>query len=134
MKSAAVVTISDSVVAGTRQDSSGPAVVARLRANGWDVKVTRVVPDERERIAGVLRALSASGDVAAIFTTGGTGLSGRDVTPEATRDVIEREIPGLAVAQRLRLARQCPDRESAWLTQRRRGIAGCYRGSSAARG
>lgn len=93
---AAVLTISDSVHAGRREDISGPAVKARLEELGWCVAVTGVLPDDEEQIAHRLRELADAGQVSAIFTTGGTGLAARDVTPEATRRVIEREAPGLA--------------------------------------
>lgn len=91
---AAVVTVSDSVHAGTRADRSGPAVRERLEALGWETPVLRVVPDEERRISDELAAIADSGAVSAIFTTGGTGVAPRDVTPEATRAVIDREIPG----------------------------------------
>jgi molybdenum cofactor synthesis domain-containing protein len=99
---AAVLTISDSVHAGTRVDRSGPAVRDRLLELGWTVPVVEVVPDERAAIAGRLAALADSGRVAAIFTSGGTGVAARDVTPEATRDVIAKEIPGMGELMRAR--------------------------------
>ncbi|HBY64371.1 MAG TPA: molybdenum cofactor biosynthesis protein [Solibacterales bacterium] len=100
MRRAAVLTISDSVVAGTREDLSGPAVKTRLEQHGWDVPLLDAIADEQESIAAHLVALADSGAVHAIFTTGGTGLAFRDVTPEATRGVIDREIPGMAEAMR----------------------------------
>jgi len=96
----AVVTVSDSAVAGTREDRSGPALRDRAHALGWVVISLELVPDEAQEIAGVLRRLSDSGEVAVIFTTGGTGVALRDITPEATRSVIEREIPGLGELMR----------------------------------
>ena len=95
MITAAVLTISDSAHAGTRADRSGPAVRERLEQLGWRVSMTAVVPDEVEQIAARLKELADSGQVSAIFTTGGTGVALRDVTPEATRRVLDREIPGL---------------------------------------
>lgn len=92
---AVVLTISDSSHAGTREDRSGPALCRRLEALGWTVDL-RVLPDEQPLIATVLDQLSGHGLFDAIFTTGGTGVAARDVTPEATRAVIEREIPGIA--------------------------------------
>ena len=92
---AAVLTISDSSHRGLRHDTSGPAIAARLEELGWEVTIKVVIPDERIEIAATLRALADQGAVEAIFTTGGTGVAPRDVTPEATRDVIERELPGL---------------------------------------
>jgi molybdopterin adenylyltransferase len=96
----AVVTVSDSVVAGTREDRSGLALRDRARALGWTVSAMELVADESEQIAAVLRRLADSGEVAVILTTGGTGVAFRDVTPEATRGVIEREIPGLGELMR----------------------------------
>jgi molybdopterin adenylyltransferase len=92
---AAVLTISDSASAGTRADRSGPAVRERLEQLGWSVTVMEVLPDETAEIAARLATLADGGQLAAIFTTGGTGVALRDVTPEATRSVIDREIPGL---------------------------------------
>jgi molybdenum cofactor synthesis domain-containing protein len=102
MIAAAVLTISDSVKAGTRLDRSGPAVRARLEQLGWIVSVTEVVPDEPAEISGRLAALADGGQVSAIFTTGGTGVAPRDVTPEATRAVLDREIPGFGELMRAR--------------------------------
>lgn len=92
---AAVITVSDSTFAGERVDRSGPAVEERLRQAGFEVALRSVVPDERGQIRDELVRLSASDDVDVILTTGGTGVALRDVTPEATRDAIDREIPGL---------------------------------------
>ncbi len=96
----AVVTVSDSVVAGTREDRSGPALRDRVLALGWTVTAVELAPDESEKIAAVLRRLADSGEIAVTLTTGGTGVALRDVTPEATRGVIEREIPGLGELMR----------------------------------
>jgi molybdenum cofactor synthesis domain-containing protein len=96
----AVVTISDSVVAGTRQDRSGPALRDRAHALGWVVSALELVADETGDIAASLRRLADSGEVSVILTTGGTGVAPRDITPEATRGVIEREIPGLGELMR----------------------------------
>jgi molybdopterin adenylyltransferase len=92
-----VLTVSDGVAAGTREDRSGDALGELLRGEGYEVE-RRVVPDERERIAAAIGELAASARL--VLTTGGTGLAPRDVTPEATRDVIEREAPGIAQALR----------------------------------
>jgi molybdopterin adenylyltransferase len=100
MTNAAVLTISDSVSAGTRQDRSGPAVRERLEQLGWSVSVVETIPDEAAQIGARLATLADGGQVAAIFTTGGTGITPRDVTPEATRGVIEREIPGFGELMR----------------------------------
>ncbi len=92
---AAVLTVSDSVHASRRDDVSGPTVQGILEKAGWSV-VSGVVPDDIEEIASKLQSWARSGEIDAIFTTGGTGVASRDVTPEATRRVIEREIPGLS--------------------------------------
>ncbi len=97
-KRAAVITVSDSVSAGSRLDVSGPSVRGLLESTGWTVE-SHVVSDDRSSIASLLRTLL--GRCPAIFTTGGTGVANRDVTPEATRDVIEREIPGFGELMRV---------------------------------
>jgi len=102
MRRAAVFTISDGAYNGTRIDTSGPAVAARLEAAGFEVVERRIVPDERDLIAARLRETADGQSVNAIFTTGGTGLAPRDVTPEATRDVVDREIPGFGEVMRTR--------------------------------
>jgi len=91
----AVVTISDSCHNGTREDLSGPALCAQVRGSGWEVVQTAVLPDEASEIGGLLKSLCDSGTVDAIFTTGGTGVAARDVTPEVTRSILEKEIPGI---------------------------------------
>lgn len=108
MIDAAVLTISDSVHAGTRIDASGPAVCRRLEQLGWRVAVTEVIPDDVARIESRLAQLADSRTVAAIFTTGGTGVSARDVTPEATRAVLHKEIPGFGELMRSQGARHTP--------------------------
>ena len=100
MTNAAVLTISDSVSAGARADRSGPAVRERLEQLGWSVSVMEAIPDEAAEIGARLATLADGGQVSAIFTTGGTGVAPRDVTPEATRAVIDREIPGLGELMR----------------------------------
>lgn len=96
--SAAVVTVSDGVSAGTRRDDSGDSAEQILRDAGFTVRARRVVADERESIEAVLLELSQEPGL--IVTTGGTGFGPRDVTPEATRAVIDREAPGLAEVMR----------------------------------
>jgi molybdenum cofactor synthesis domain-containing protein len=118
MTNAAVLTISDSAHAGKRADRSGPAVRERLEQLGWSVSVMDVVPDETAEISARLSTLADGGQVAAIFTTGGTGLALRDVTPEATRAVVDREIPGFGEVMRAR------GRESTPLASLSRSLAG----------
>ena len=96
---ATVVTASDGVHLGTREDASGAVVAAMLERAGFEV-AREVVPDERALIAALLVRLADEEQQALVVVTGGTGLGPRDVTPEATRDVIEREVPGLAEAMR----------------------------------
>ena len=100
MLEAAVVTVSDSASAGLRADRSGPAVRERLEQLGWSVSVMEAIPDETAEIGARLATLADGGQISAIFTTGGTGVAPRDVTPEATRAVIDREIPGLGELMR----------------------------------
>jgi molybdopterin adenylyltransferase len=104
----AVMTVSDSATAGTRDDVSGPAIVDRLGQLGYEVASISLMPDERPEIAAKLISLVESGSISAIFTTGGTGMSKRDVTPEATRDVIDREIPGIGELMRAEGRRNVP--------------------------
>jgi molybdopterin adenylyltransferase len=92
---AAVLTVSDSCYSAQREDRAGPIVVERLRELGWEVAATRIVPDDCAAIREALETWAAHDDLDAIFTTGGTGVAPRDVTPEATRAFIEREVPGL---------------------------------------
>jgi molybdopterin adenylyltransferase len=94
----AVLTVSDRVAAGSREDAGGDALCQLLEAAGANLVTREVVPDERERVAAALRAMTAGADV--VLTTGGTGLGPRDVTPEATRMVLDREAPGIAEALR----------------------------------
>lgn len=96
----AVLTISDKGWMKQRKDESGPAVKARLESKGWVVPLLEILPDERPMIEARLRELADSGGYACIFTTGGTGPSPRDVTPEATLAVIERHMPGLSERMR----------------------------------
>ena len=118
MIDAAVITVSDSVSAGTRSDRSGPAVRERLEQLGWKVSVTEVIADEPDEISARLATLADGGQVAAIFTTGGTGLAQRDLTPEAPRAVLHREIPGFGELMRQK------GRESTPLASLSRSLAG----------
>lgn len=92
---AAVITVSDRAASGEREDSSGPLCRELLQAQGFAVEPRTVVPDEVEAVVGALRAAVAAG-ADLVLTTGGTGLGPRDITPEATTDVLERPAPGIA--------------------------------------
>ncbi|HZS25236.1 MAG TPA: MogA/MoaB family molybdenum cofactor biosynthesis protein [Gaiellaceae bacterium] len=94
----AVLTVSDRVSRGEAEDGSGDLLEQLLREDGFDV-VRRLVPDERAQISDALRELA--GEAQIVLTTGGTGLAPRDVTPEATLDVVDREAPGIAQALRV---------------------------------
>jgi molybdenum cofactor synthesis domain-containing protein len=103
---AAVVTVSDRRSRGEGRDDSGPAVAAVLEEIGAAVSTRETVADDRNLIADTLRRLARKHDL--VVTTGGTGLAPRDVTPDATRDVMDREVPGLAEAMRRRSAEKTP--------------------------
>jgi molybdopterin adenylyltransferase len=95
-----ILTVSDRSSRGERADLSGPALADFIRAHGWIVSLVEVVPDSRDVISPKLAEWCARGNLDVILTTGGTGFAPRDITPEATRDVIEREAPGLAEVMR----------------------------------
>ncbi|MFT4307336.1 MAG: MogA/MoaB family molybdenum cofactor biosynthesis protein [Microbacterium sp.] len=95
MRRATVITVSDRSAAGVREDASGPAAVALLRDAGWECADAVVVPDGADRVEAALRAALTTG-AQLIVTTGGTGLSPRDETPEGTARVIERAVPGIS--------------------------------------
>jgi molybdopterin adenylyltransferase len=113
-----VLTVSDGVVAGTREDKSGDLLEELLRGEGFDVE-RAVVPDDRDEIGAKLDALARQNAV--VLTTGGTGFSPRDVTPEATWAVIEREAPGIAEAIRTDASAKTPH---ALLSRGKAGIVG----------
>jgi molybdopterin adenylyltransferase len=102
---AAVITISDGVAAGEREDESGAVLVELLEAERYDVE-HRVVPDERPQIAAAIRELAQTARL--VLTTGGTGVSPRDFTPEATESVLDRSVPGIAEALRADAVRKTP--------------------------
>ena len=113
-----ILTVSDLGAIGQRPDTSGDAILAWAGAHGYEVAVRSVVPDETDRIARKLVSWADSGKVGVILTTGGTGLTARDVTPEATEALVERLAPGIAEALRGVAAPKFP---RAWLS---RGLAG----------
>ena len=120
-KTAAVLTVSDSVTLGSRVDASGPALVAALESAGFTVAAREIVPDERPVIEAAIRRLAEK--AALVVTTGGTGTAERDVTPEATRAVCDRVVEGVGERMRSEGARKTP------LAALSRGICG-IRGKS----
>ncbi len=113
-----VLTVSDLGAQGRREDTSGDVIVSWAAGHGYAVVVRSIVPDETNLIAGRLSRWADSGEVDVILTTGGTGLAGRDVTPEATQSVLERAAPGVSEALRAAAGRTFP---RAFLS---RGLAG----------
>ncbi len=118
MYQAAVLTISDKGSQGLREDKSGPAVSQFLQENGYQVVYTTIIPDEKEEIMAKFQELAGQ-DIALIVSTGGTGFSKRDVTPEALQAVCQRMIPGFGEAMRY-ASSQITDR--AWLSRACAGI------------
>ncbi len=117
---AAIVTVSTSVARGEAEDVSGPALARAAEDAGAEIVATDVVADDRNAIAATLRRHADAG-TPLVFTTGGTGLTPDDVTPEATRDVIDRDAPGFAEAMRAESLRHTP---LGILTRGVSGIAG----------
>lgn len=103
---ARILVLSDGCASGTRQDTSGPSIREILEQNGWQVVSLDILPDDLTAIRDQLLAWTGAEDCDAIFTCGGTGLSPRDMTPEATRQVIEKEVTGLAELMRFEGAKQ----------------------------
>jgi len=103
-----ILTISDKGSSGEREDKSGPVIREDVTAAGFAVAKYEVVPDEKETIARRLAAWADGGAVDVVLTSGGTGLARRDVTPEATLAVIEREVPGIAEAMRAKSLTKTP--------------------------
>ena len=108
MYTAAVLTLSDLGSKGLREDTSGPALCEILRGDGWDVVHAEILPDDLEQIKAALVRCADELGVCLVCTTGGTGFSKRDVTPEATKAVIERECPGIPEAMRAESLRITP--------------------------
>ena len=102
MMKVAILTVSDRSAKGERADLSGPALAEAVRNLGATVTAQDVVPDDRKIIEERLRALASNGQADIVLTTGGTGVSPRDVTPEATLAVVERRVPGLVEAMRMK--------------------------------
>ncbi len=115
---AAVLTVSDGVSVGEREDASGDLLAEALSLDGWEVE-RRTVPDDRDEISTALRELAATTDL--VLTTGGTGFGPRDVTPEATAEVLERGAPGIAEAVRADAVAKTPH---GMLSRGTAGIAG----------
>jgi molybdenum cofactor synthesis domain-containing protein len=103
-----IITISDGVFAGKREDLSGPALKTRIAENGWMAQRMKVVPDEKAAIQEVMRSFASDSEVDIILTTGGTGFTARDVTPEATKEIIEKEAAPLAQIMLLESYKQNP--------------------------
>ena len=116
-----ILTASDRAARGERPDLSGPALVQLVTAQGWKVERTAVLPDNLSDLRATLTAWADEGGLDIILTTGGTGFSPRDVTPEATRQVIEREAPGLSEAMRFESLKFTPH---AMLSRARAGTRG----------
>jgi molybdopterin adenylyltransferase len=104
----AVLTVSDRSARGERADASGPALIKLIESQGWEVRRSGILPDDLGNLRETLAVWADSGDVDIILTTGGTGFAPRDVTPEATRAVLERETPGLAEAMRSASGQKSP--------------------------
>ncbi len=116
-----ILTISDLGAVGQRADTSGDAILDWASGRGYEVVVRSAVADETDRIAGTLARWADSGEVDVVLTTGGTGLTQRDVTPEATAAVLEREAQGIAEALRAASGSRFP---RAWLSRGRAGTRG----------
>jgi len=123
MVTAAAITVSDKGYAGLRADKSGPLLGELLTRLGFEVVFSTIVPDEREQIAALLCELADVRGITLVVTTGGTGAAPRDVTPEATKEVIEREMPGLAELIRLEGYKKTP------FAVLSRGVAGIRKGT-----
>jgi molybdopterin adenylyltransferase len=117
----AIVTCSDSCARGEATDTSGPAIAAMVRERGWDVVAYRLLPDDLDLIAGTLRVLADVESVDVVLTTGGTGLSPRDVAPEATLAACDRDVPGIAEHIRARSLEITPRAMLSRATARQRG-------------
>jgi molybdenum cofactor synthesis domain-containing protein len=117
----AIVTVSDRAASGEREDASGPALAEDVVARGWEVAGRTVVPDDEEAIKRALVEIADAGAADVILTTGGTGLSPRDVTPEATLAVVTRCVPGLPEAMRAASLAKTPN---AMISRAEAGVRG----------
>ncbi len=117
-----ILTLSDRSAKGERADESGPALAKLIYAQTWRVVKQAILPDDQPNIRAALIEWEASGEVDVILTTGGTGFAARDITPEATRAVIQREAPGLAETMRTESLKKTPH---AMLSRAVAGIRGC---------
>ena len=108
-KKAAVLIVSDKASCGEREDKTGGIIIEVLKKNGFDVLEKRIVPDEREKIISVLKEWSDIRSIPLIITSGGTGVSPRDVTPQATKEVIDYDIPGIGEAMRAKSLQITPN-------------------------
>lgn len=118
-----ILTVSDKGSAGLREDKSGPAIAECLQSIEHEIIWHGIVPDEQEQITQQMRMLSEQLDADVILTTGGTGLSPRDVTPEATMAIAEKIVPGIAEAMRIQSAAKAPR------SMLSRGVAAVYHGT-----
>lgn len=116
-----ILTVSDRSARGERPDLSGPGLAELITAQGWKVERTAILPDDLETLRQLLSTWADGGELDVILTTGGTGFARRDVTPEATRLVIEREAPGLAETMRFESLKVTPH---AMLSRALAGIRG----------
>ena len=96
----AILTISDRSSTGEREDRSGPVLMEAVQNAGWEPTISNIIPDDIEEIVSTLTTWADSGEHNVILTTGGTGFTPRDITPEATRKVVDRDAPGMAEAMR----------------------------------
>lgn len=118
MNKVGILTISDLGFRGDREDTAGKAIRERMESLGWVIERYEILPDEKERISARLREWADEGDLQLVLTTGGTGFAERDVTPEATIEILEKHAPGIPEAMRAAGRRQTP---TAILS---RGVAG----------
>jgi molybdopterin adenylyltransferase len=120
---AVIITVSDRSARGEQEDESGPALVELLKEMGARIVATEILPDDLEPLAEKLRNYADRADVNLVITTGGTGFSPRDNTPEATRAAIQKEAPGLAEAMRMETLKKTP------LSMVSRGVCGIRSGT-----